>query len=107
MEPRSISTTSPIACDNAAIAGAWEQYRESLITTHELGERRLASRILDRIAHLLVTTGLPRPEAHLLGAAAAQRREIGDMLFPIEEEFVAETIEMSRAALGEEAFEAA
>jgi len=89
------------------IVGAWERNRESLVITHELGERHLASRILDRIAQLLVTAGLPRPATHLLGAAAAQRREIGDTLFPIEEEPVAETIATTRAALGEEAFQAA
>jgi predicted ATPase/DNA-binding CsgD family transcriptional regulator len=89
------------------VAGAWDQYRESLVITHELGERHLASRMLDRVAQLLVTADLPRPAAHLLGAAAAHRREIGDTLFPIEEESVAETIATTRAALGEEAFQAA
>ena len=89
------------------VTKAWEQYRESLTITHELGERHLASRTLDRIANLMVTAGLPRPAAHLLGAAAALRREIGDTLFPIEEEFVAGTITMTRAALGDEAFQAA
>jgi tetratricopeptide (TPR) repeat protein len=89
------------------VAGAWDQYRESLVITHELGERHLASRILDRVAQLLVTAGLPRPAAHLLGAAAAHRREIGDTLFPIEEESVTEAIATTRAALGEEAFKAA
>jgi DNA-binding CsgD family transcriptional regulator len=89
------------------VSGAWERYRESLLITHELGERHLASRILDRIAQLLASAGLPRPAAHLLAAAAAQRREIGDTLFPIEEEPVVETIAMTRAALSEEAFEAA
>ena len=88
-------------------AGAWERYRESLVITHELGERQLASRILDRVANLLAVAGLPRPASHLLGAAAAQRREIGDTLFPIEEESVAETIATTRTALGEEAFQAA
>jgi DNA-binding CsgD family transcriptional regulator len=78
-----------------------------LVITHELGERHLASRILDRVAQLLVTAGLPRPAGHLLGAAAAQRREIGDTLFPIEEESVAETITTTRGALGDEAFQAA
>jgi predicted ATPase/DNA-binding CsgD family transcriptional regulator len=89
------------------VTGAWERYRESLIITHELGERHLASRILDRIAQLLAAAGLPRPAAHLLAAAAAQRREIGDTLFPIEEEPVVETIATTRAALSEEAFAAA
>ncbi len=89
------------------LGGAWEQYRESLVITQELGERHLASRILDRIAILLVTAGLPRPAAHLLCAAATNRREIGDTLFPIEKESVAETIATTRAALGEEAFQAA
>ena len=88
-------------------AGAWERYRASLVITHELGERHLASRILDRIAHELASARLPRPAAHLLGAAAAQRREIGDTLFPTEEAFVAETIATTRAALGEAAFQAA
>jgi predicted ATPase/DNA-binding CsgD family transcriptional regulator len=91
----------------ADVAGAWDRYRESLIITHELGERHLASRILDRIAHILATTGLPRQAAHLLGAAAAQRREIGDTLFPAEEAFVADAITTTRAALSEEAFQAA
>jgi predicted ATPase/DNA-binding CsgD family transcriptional regulator len=89
------------------IIGAWERNRESLVITHELGERHLASRILDRIAQVLVTAGLPRPAAHLLGAAAAQRREIGDTLFPVEEQSVTETIARTRAALGEESFQAA
>jgi DNA-binding CsgD family transcriptional regulator len=89
------------------VAGAWEWYRESLVITHDLGERHLASRILDRVAQLLVAAGLPRPAAHLLGAAAAHRREIGDTLFPIEEESVAETIATTRAVLGEDAFQTA
>lgn len=89
------------------IAGAWERYRESLSITHELGERHLASRILDRIAHVLTTTGLPRQAARLLGAAATQRRAIGDALFPEEEAFVAETIATTRAVLSDEAFQVA
>jgi ATP/maltotriose-dependent transcriptional regulator MalT len=89
------------------IGGAWNRYRESLGVTQELGERHLASRILDRIANLLASGDLPRPAAHLLGAAAAHRREIGDTLFPIEEEFVAETIATARAALSEQVFQAA
>jgi predicted ATPase/DNA-binding CsgD family transcriptional regulator len=93
--------------DRGEVAAAWKQYRESLVITHELGERHLSSRILDRIANLMVTAGLPRQAAHLLGAAAAHRREIGDTLFPIEEESVAVTIATTRAALGEEAFQAA
>ena len=56
---------------------------------------------------MLAITSLPRPAARLLGAAAAQRREIGDALFPTEEEFVAETIATTRAALSDEAFQAA
>jgi predicted ATPase/DNA-binding CsgD family transcriptional regulator len=89
------------------VAAAWDYYRESLSITHELGERHLASRILDRIAHELTRFDLPRQAAHLLGAAAAQRRQIGDTLFPTEETFVAETIATTRAALSEEAFPAA
>ena len=89
------------------IPGAWERYRESLVITDELGERHLASRVLDRIANLLATAGLTRPAAHLLGAAAAQRRETGDTLFPSEEESVAETMATTRSALSEEAFQAA
>jgi predicted ATPase/DNA-binding CsgD family transcriptional regulator/Tfp pilus assembly protein PilF len=89
------------------VAGAWERYRESQVIISELGERQLASRILDRIAHLLATNGLPRPAAHLLGAAAAHRRQLADQLYPVEEEFVAETIATTRAALNEEAFQAA
>jgi DNA-binding CsgD family transcriptional regulator/tetratricopeptide (TPR) repeat protein len=88
-------------------AGAWERYRASLVITHELGERHLASRILDRIAHELAGFDLPRPAAHLLSAAAAQRRQIGDTLFPTEEAYVAETIATTRAALSEEEFQAA
>jgi predicted ATPase/DNA-binding CsgD family transcriptional regulator len=88
-------------------AGAWERYRESLVITHDLGERHLASRILDRIARALAGSDLPRPAAHLLGAAAAQRRQIGDTLFPTEEAFVAKTIATTRAAMSEAEFQAA
>jgi predicted ATPase/DNA-binding CsgD family transcriptional regulator len=89
------------------IAGAWERYRESLIISHELGQRPLVSRTLDRIADLLAKSNAPRPAARLLGAAAALRRAIGDELFPVEEEYVAATIATARAALSEEAFQAA
>jgi DNA-binding CsgD family transcriptional regulator len=89
------------------VAGAWERCRESLVITHALGERHLASRILDRVAQVLAIAGLPRPAAHLLAAAATHRRQIGDALFPNEEEIVAETIATTRAALSEEAFQAA
>ncbi|MDQ2652742.1 MAG: tetratricopeptide repeat protein [Chloroflexota bacterium] len=89
------------------VAGAWDRYRESLVLTEELGDRKFGSRILDRIAHLLAISDLPRPAAHLLGAAAAIRREIGDELFPLEIEFVTEAIALTRAALGDGAFEAA
>ncbi|MDQ3227210.1 MAG: tetratricopeptide repeat protein [Chloroflexota bacterium] len=80
------------------IAGAWERYRESLTISAELGEKHLVSLILDQMAHLLTLTGLPRPAAHLLGAAAALRQRIGDTLFPIEEATFAEFIVITRAA---------
>ncbi len=89
------------------VTGAWDRYRDSLVLTEELGDRKFGSRILDRIAHLLVVSGVPRSAAHLLGAAAAIRREIGDELFPLEVEFVSEAIALARATLGDDAFEAA
>jgi predicted ATPase/DNA-binding CsgD family transcriptional regulator len=87
--------------------GAWHHYGESLRISHELGQRPLASRTLDRIADLLARASLWRPAVHLLGAAAAQRQAIGDELFPVEEEYVAATIATTRAALSAEAFQAA
>jgi predicted ATPase/DNA-binding CsgD family transcriptional regulator len=93
--------------DRGAIAAAWEQCRESLLITETLGERHLASRILDRLGLLATIAGLPRPAGRLLGAAAALRTEIGDTLYPIEEASVAEAIALTRAALGDEAFRAA
>lgn len=93
--------------ERGAIAGAWEQYRESLVITEALGERHLASRILDRLAHLATIAGLPRPAGRLLGAAAALRTEIDDTLFPIEEASVAEAVALTRAALGDDAFQTA
>ena len=89
------------------VVSARDRYRESLTITAQLDEQQLSSRILDRIAELLVTSGLPRFAAHLLGAAAAARRAIGDELFPSEEAFVVETTETTRTALGDEAFAAA
>ncbi|MCC6315599.1 MAG: tetratricopeptide repeat protein, partial [Thermomicrobiales bacterium] len=89
------------------LAGAWEQYRDSLVITDELGEQQLASRTLDQIAQLLTAASAPRAAAHLLGAAAALRQSIGDALFPIEETSVAKTISATRSAMGDAAFEAA
>jgi predicted ATPase/DNA-binding CsgD family transcriptional regulator len=91
--------------DRGAIVAAWDAYRNSLVIAGALGDRHLSSRILDRLAHLATICGLPRPAGRLLGAAAAQRRAIGDTLFPIEEESVAEAIALTRAALGDEAFQ--
>ncbi len=89
------------------VIDAWIHYRESLVITHELGEQPLTTRILDRVAQLLTSSGLPRPAAHLLGAAAAIREQLGDPLFPIEEEFVAATISETQRTLGAEAFHVA
>lgn len=89
------------------VKDAWTHYRESMVITHELGEQPLTTRILDQIAQLLTTSGLVRPAAHLLGAAAAIREQIGDPLFPIEEDLVAATIAATQSALGAEAFHVA
>jgi DNA-binding CsgD family transcriptional regulator/tetratricopeptide (TPR) repeat protein len=89
------------------LAGAWVRYRESLLITEELGERQLASRLLDHLARVLVKAGMARPAAHLLAAAGALRREIGDELFPTEHAFVTGVMEETRAALGDDAFHAA
>jgi predicted ATPase/DNA-binding CsgD family transcriptional regulator len=89
------------------VAVAWSRYWDCLAITAELGERHLLSRILDRMGHLLTVSGLPRMGAHLLGAAATLRHDLGDALFPIEEESVSEAIDATRAALGDEAFQAA
>jgi excisionase family DNA binding protein len=84
-----------------------ERFHEVLGLTLTLGERHLASRVIDRVGVTLFLNDRPRPAARLFGAAAALRESIGDSMFPIDDSFMMERIGEVRAALGPATYEAA
>jgi excisionase family DNA binding protein len=87
--------------------GAIGRYRESLTLTGELGERQLASRLLDRLGVALHQTGASRAGARLFGAAATVRESVGDTLFAEEDANLTMRFQEVRAGLGEAVYLAA
>ncbi len=95
-----------IMVERNAAAEALVQYREALALTGELGERHLASRVLDRIGVALHLLGNHRAAARLFGAAAAFRESIGDSLFAEEETELHKRFQHVRDALSDDVYRA-
>lgn len=88
------------------VAGAILRYNEALALTGQLGERHLASRVLDRLGIALHLAGNARAAARLIGAADCLREAIGDTLFADEAANLNQRFQEVRTALGDDAYAA-
>jgi predicted ATPase/DNA-binding SARP family transcriptional activator len=81
--------------------------RESLAVHRELRDRWRTASVLEDLGALALTLGDAAEAAALLAAAESMRKAIGTVVPPCESRQHSETLAGARAALGEEAFEAA
>jgi tetratricopeptide (TPR) repeat protein len=86
---------------------AAERLRESLTIFVRGGIRHLVADNFEELAGIATATGREERAARLLGAAEALREELGLPLSPADSPAVEATAAAARAALGDEAFEAA
>ena len=88
------------------VSSAIVRYDEALALTEQLGERHLASRVLDRLAIALHLAGNTRAAARLIGAADGLRAAIGDTLFAEEAANLEQRFQEVRAELGDDSYRA-
>lgn len=86
------------------VSSAIVRYNEALSLTEQLGERHLASRVLDRLAIAIFLAGNARAAARLIGAADGLREAIGDSLFAEEAANLEQRFQQVRAALGDDSY---
>ena len=79
----------------------------SLELHRELNDRWRACSVLEDLAALALARGRPAQAASLLAAAEQARTAIGTVIAPCEADLHGQTVSGARAALGDEAFEAA
>jgi hypothetical protein len=96
-----------IARERGEYGRAAERLRESLTIFVTNGIRHLVADNFEELAGVATATGRAELAARLLGAAEALREELGLPLSPADSPAVEATAAAARAALGDEAFEAA
>ena len=96
-----------ISRDRGDLAAALGHYRHCLSLWRERENRTNSALVFARIAQILAWQGGAETGAALLAAAAEIHRQNGALLWPSEQERLAETARVCRASLGESTFAAA
>ena len=96
-----------MACDTGDYGPARTLLKESLAIRSELGDRRVIASSLEGLATLAVAESRPERATRLLSAAEALRDAIGSAIPRSEGDQHCRDVAMARAALTEEAFDAA
>jgi predicted ATPase/serine/threonine protein kinase len=86
---------------------ATERLRECLAISAEGGSQKYVADTIEELAGVAVATGRPERAARLLGAAEVLREAHSTPLTPADRPAVEATLATTRAALGDEAFDAA
>jgi predicted ATPase/DNA-binding SARP family transcriptional activator len=82
----------------------WSLHQQSLRLFQEMRDKPGIAGCLESLAAVAVTRDQPGQAARLLGAAGSLRESIGAPLPPVERAEYDRTVEVARAALGEEVF---
>jgi hypothetical protein len=82
-------------------------FRESLVLSNEMGERRLLAWCLEGIGYLAGARGLTEPAVRLFAAATDVREAIRSPLLPPEDSRLEQTLSGLRDVLGQDRFAAA
>ncbi len=102
-----LARLASIECEMGREARASELYKESLELERQYWFGFEAFACMEGLARVAAVQGRPERAARLLGASAALREELGTPLSPIVQADHDHALNAARAALGEEAFEAA